>query len=126
MDVNLNRAREGLRVIEDVVRFCGENKKLTTILKRVRHQLSGTVKDVGLLLASRNTKHDVGRQFAPGLEGTRKDIIISNFRRVEESLRVLEEVSKILMPRKASIYKKLRFCVYNIEKRVYEAVCSPR
>lgn len=126
IDANLNRSREGLRVIEDIVRFCIDDKRLTSTLKKIRHELSGTVRDTGLLLSSRNSKHDVGRGFNPLLEGTKKDIVISNFRRVEESLRVLEEVSKILMPQKARIYKKLRFRVYNMEKRVYEVVCNIR
>lgn len=123
IDANLNRSREGLRVIEDIVRFYLNDKNLTTRLKRIRHQITDTVKDTNLLLYSRNSRQDVGKEFNPLIEGVGKDIkglITSNFRRVEESLRVLEDISKIIMPKKANIYKKLRFCVYALEKNIYE------
>lgn len=129
IDVNLNRSREGLRVIEDIARFYLDNKNLTGILKRIRHQITNTVKGVSLLLLNRQSDSDVGRMFEPLLEGNKKDIkelVISNFRRVEESLRVLEDVSKIIMPKKADVYKKLRFRVYTLEKKIYETVCNTR
>lgn len=129
IDVNLNRSREGLRVIEDIARFYLDNKNLTGILKGIRHQIANTVKDADLFLLNRQSDSDVGRRFEPLLEGNKKDIkelVISNFRRVEESLRVLEDVSKIIMPKKADVYKKLRFRVYTLEKRIYETVCNTR
>lgn len=122
VDANLNRSREGLRVIEDIVRFYLNDKNLTSRLKRIRHQITSTVKDTSLLLYSRNSRYDIGKEFNPMLEGAGKDLnglIISNFRRVEESLRVLEDISKIIMPKKANIYKKLRFSVYTLEKNIY-------
>lgn len=123
IDANLNRSREGLRVIEDIVRFCLNDKNITAVLKKIRHQITDTVRNTDLLLFSRDSAYDVGSEFNFLLEGARKDtkgLVVSNFRRVEESLRVLEDISKILMPQKAKIYKKLRFRVYSIEKKLYE------
>lgn len=123
VDANLNRTREGLRVIEDIARFCLDDKNLTSRLKRIRHEITSSVKNTGTLVSVRDSNHDVGREFNPFIEGSKKDIkglVISNFRRVEESLRVLEDISKILMPINTKIYKRLRFRVYAMEKEVYE------
>lgn len=123
IDANLNRSREGLRVIEDIVRFCLNDKNITAVLKKIRHQITDTVRNTDLLLSSRDSAYDVGSEFNFLLEGARKDakgLVVANFRRVEESLRVLEDISKILIPQKAKIYKKLRFRVYSIEKKLYE------
>lgn len=121
IDANLNRCREGLRVIEDISRFCFDNAAVSQSLKRIRHQLVGAVKHNKKIVLSREVLKDVGRQYQV-LEGKRKslfDLIIANFRRVEESLRVLEEVAKVVMPVKAKIFKKLRFQTYRIEKKFY-------
>lgn len=122
-DANLNRAREGLRVIEDIVRFIAEDKKMTDQLKRLRHDITNTAGAKIRLLKVRDSENDTGKAYFPVLEGRKKDIkslTVSNFKRTEESLRVLEEVSKILNPKKAGIYKKLRFRAYTMEKKVYE------
>lgn len=125
IDANMNRAREGLRVIEDIARFCLNDGSLTKALKKARHEITDTVKDIDLLLSSRESSSDVGSKFNILLEGGKKDIqglIISNFRRVEESLRVLEDISKVFLPQKTNIFKKLRFRIYTLEKKVYEAI----
>jgi thiamine-phosphate pyrophosphorylase len=123
IDANLNRAREGLRVVEDIVRFYIGDKKTTSALKKIRHEITDAVKDNNVLLSGRDSDGDAGRHFVPELEGKNKNlkgIIISNFKRTEESLRVLEEISKIGMPKKSPLFKDLRFRVYTMEKKVYE------
>ena len=124
VDANLNRSREGLRVIEDIVRFYLDHAGLARSLKSVRHQLSRAVKQNRRLLVSRKVATDVGREYS-SLERSRKDIrglSVANFRRVEESLRVLEEVAKIAMPAKAAVFKRLRFRVYGLEQKVLSRV----
>lgn len=123
IDANLNRSREGLRVIEDIVRFYINNGRLSKKLKSLRHELADAAGDTKELISSRDSQRDVGREFSPLLEGGNKKLrtlVISNFRRVEESLRVLEEISKIQKPVKAEAFKNLRFRTYNLEKKVYE------
>lgn len=125
IDANMNRAREGFRVVEDIVRFCLNDRNLTKALKKARHDITDIVKDIDLLLSSRESNSDVGSKFNKILEGGKKDIkglVISNFRRIEESLRVLEDVSKVFLPKKTNIFKRLRFHVYTLERKVYEAV----
>jgi len=44
------------------------------------------------------------------------DVLLSNFRRAEESLRVLEEVTKLIEPALSRRFKNSRFRVYDLEK----------
>lgn len=123
IDANLNRSREGLRVIEDIIRFTLDDAKLSIALKNLRHKLTNSIKDIDILVGNRNAKNDVGKPFSMSLEGKRrnlKEVVIANFRRVEESLRVLEEIFKIYKPNRSKIFKSLRFKTYTLEKKVYE------
>ncbi len=123
IDANSNRTREALRVVEDVVRFSWEDARLASRLKRERHVISRQC-DVLLRkyfkgLKARDTVRDPGRDSMPRTEGCRKDleeIMLTNFRRAEESLRVLEEVSKLAGPASGRLFKRARFRVYNLEK----------
>ena len=123
LDANLNRSREGLRVCEEIARFVLEMPALTRDLKAARHGVSGCLKNLpggfSELLASRNTHEDVGR--APSeLRSQRHhalDLFAANAERSKESLRVLEETSKLLDAALAAKFKKIRFQVYAIEKR---------
>ncbi len=124
LDANFNRSREGLRVCEEVVRFALDEKKLTRQLKTCRHAVSGVWKrmlktDAGIL-ASRDVRGDVGRGESR-LERAREDfksLFAANSQRVKESLRALEETVKLLGNEYAGTFKKARFRVYAIEKRV--------
>ncbi len=98
IDANLNRAREGLRVCEDIVRFAIGNKAIARSLKLVRHSVTDTAlrsKKVPLkkLVEARDTEKDVLK--AVDLKGSETadtlDIFMSNIQRTKESLRVLEE-----------------------------------
>ena len=61
LDANFNRAREGLRVVEDILRY-GKNKEdLFKKIKNIRHRLSSIMfKYYPLLVKSRNIKEDPG------------------------------------------------------------------
>jgi thiamine-phosphate pyrophosphorylase len=123
IDANSNRTREALRVVEDVVRFYWEDAGTAAALKRERHLIS---RDCDALLRkhlnglkARDTFTDPGRDSMPKTEGSRKnleEILLSNFRRAEEGLRVLEEVSKLAGPASGRKFKRARFRVYNLEK----------
>ena len=65
IDVNLNRAAEGLRVLEDVVRFCMDREDLTRKLKNLRHLLVKEAYDLPgkeKLIISRSSLQDVGSE----------------------------------------------------------------
>lgn len=119
LDANLNRSREGLRVIEDVARFLYNDKELCKKLKNLRHNLSKITKSVyPRLVKSRDSKKDVGLSIKEGKRGNLKDILFANFRRVEEGIRVLEEFSRLISADAGDRFKKIRFKVYGIEKEI--------
>ncbi|MCD6231178.1 thiamine-phosphate pyrophosphorylase [Candidatus Aerophobetes bacterium] len=125
IDANLNRATEGLRVIEDVVRFILNNAHLWGEIRRTRHSLVKIMKeeasfDFHKLITCRDSYNDVGADFKEeGREGI-ENIIRANFRRVEEAERSLEEFSKLITPSLSEKFKKIRFQTYSLEKRVEE------
>ena len=122
MDANFNRAKEGLRVCEDICRFVYDQRQWTTSFKTIRHQLTGAADRIGILklLTARHIEGDVGKRTVDS-ELARKridDIFYANAQRVKESIRVLEEFAKLKDRRVAQDFKKLRYRMYAIEKRI--------
>ena len=122
IDANLNRLKEGLRVCEDISRFILNEKQLTSSFKALRHKV--TTLAVGLdkkipLLKARNIKKDVGKKttFRESKRKNIKHIFLANLARAKESLRVLEEISKLFSPNTSENFKKVRFKIYDIEKK---------
>lgn len=124
MDANFNRAKEGLRVCEDICRFVLDARSPTRGYKNVRHQLTEMITSLKILdvIRSRNIERDVGRASTSG-EFKRKsamDIFHANSQRVKESIRVLEEFAKLRNKKLAEGLKRLRYKVYALEKNVIE------
>lgn len=127
LDANLNRSKEGLRVCEEVVRFALNDKKLTAHLRRLRHEISRAADklplDYASLLASRNSKEDVGKNFSTERQIKKINyhkIFLRNLQRVKEALRVLEEFCLFLDQKVSKQFQHLRFKIYNLEKTIYE------
>lgn len=124
IDANFNRAKEGLRVCEDVTRFVLDEKGSTKQYKAIRHALSnaclGVIKECGI--CSRSIETDVGRATTtPELKRkTVKDIFYANSQRVKESVRVLEEFFKLIDSKQVLVLKKIRYQVYALEQKVFE------
>lgn len=123
IDANSNRTREALRVVEDVMRFWHEKGVLSRRLKRERHKIArycdALLTDHVKGLRARDTGADPGRDSMPRSEATRRsvgEIVVSNFRRAEEGLRVLEELAKLADPQMSRKFKRSRFSVYELEK----------
>ncbi len=127
IDANLNRAGEGLHLLEDVARLMLDDAELTRQLKAIRHEiLRGDQAFNQQLVQSRDSEGDVGVDTeAPG-EAKERELpimVVANARRVQESLRILEELAKIpatppldqLDPQK---FKQARFALYTIEQRL--------
>jgi len=125
LDANLNRAREGLRVVEEVARLYWEEEELSKSLKNLRHRITMLSKknfDQRLLLKYRDSQGDLGAKGMGFYEGKRKDvktIVQANLRRAEEALRVLEEFGKIIKKGSAEDFKNLRFKLYTLEKEIF-------
>ncbi len=122
IDANLNRAKEGLRVCEDTCRFVYDQRQWTNGLKTIRHQLTNAAAGLGIpkLVASRNIAGDVGKKTLNSelARGKVDDIFYANAQRVKESIRVLEEFTKLKDRRIAQDFKKLRYRMYALEKRI--------
>ena len=123
IDANLNRSREGLRVCEEIARFILEDKELTEELKELRHRISRSVKKFPAmpkkLLECRESQSDVGKKLAnKNKRNNYSDVFYANIQRVKESLRVLEEFSKILDESLGNNFARLRFQVYYLEKKI--------
>lgn len=117
IDANLNRATEGLRVVEDILRYVYDDAVLQQRLKAMRHRLVQLVPGTSYL-AARDAGGDVGRDAQGALEYDRRDlagILRANLKRVQEALRVLEEVLK-LAHSVAEPIKALRYEAYAIEQ----------
>ena len=124
IDANLNRSREGLRVCEDIARFALGSKTITAALKAVRHSISAIVKNQAALFAalpaSRDSDSDVLRCSGTASEMKRRnlaDIFAANIERVKESVRVLEELFKLIDKKCSSKFCGIRFKIYAIEKK---------
>ena len=119
LDTNLNRCKEGLRVVEDTCRFIFCDETLYKKIRKVRHLSSKYLTDqYEQMLYARDSIKDSGRKAKEQSRQNFKNIVIANFKRAEESLRVLEEYSKIIDFDIALKYKALRYEVYTIEKKM--------
>lgn len=118
IDANLNRLREGIRVVEDVCRFYKNSKELSSELKKLRHQ--ARLNNFHELLTSRDIINDPLKTTTKS-ETHRKSIdmiIISNIKRAQESSRVLEEILKLSNKEDAEKFKNIRYELYNLEKEI--------
>ncbi|MES2791804.1 MAG: thiamine phosphate synthase [Planctomycetota bacterium] len=125
LDAAANRAREGLRVLEDYVRFILDDAHLSSRLKNWRHQLSHALRSIAphQMLAARETEQDVGTQIRTLTEAKRESVsavVQANFKRVEEAARTLEEFSKILSSDLGQQIGQLRYEIYTLEKAVLQ------
>ena len=120
VDANFNRAKEALRTIEDILRFIYSDKALFKRIKTIRHKLTNILdKDfLKLAIKQRESRKDVGKK-TEIMELKRKginDVAFANFQRAKESLRVLEEIFKVIAKEKVEKFKNLRYKIYTLEK----------
>lgn len=118
IDANLNRLKEGIRVVEDIMRYRDNNKDISSKLKLLRHKAK--IKETKELLKYRDSVNDVLRETIKS-ELNRTDIssiIIANFKRAQESSRVLEELYKLHSTEYSENFKYIRYELYSLEKDV--------
>ncbi len=118
LDANLNRLREGIRVVEDIYRYIFNNKKIATQLKTLRHK--SRIELYHQLLDSRDIQNDVLKT-STSSEQNREDlnsILIANFKRAQESSRVLEEFGKLIDTKTSENFKNIRYELYHLEKSI--------
>ncbi|MCG3678546.1 thiamine-phosphate pyrophosphorylase [Aliarcobacter butzleri] len=115
IDANLNRLREGIRVVEDIFRYVYNNKEVATKLKNLRH-LART-QNYYELLETRDVKNDVLKESIKSEQNrdNLNSILIANFKRAQESARVLEEFTKLTSIKDSENFKYIRYELYNLE-----------
>ena len=124
IDAYLNRSREGLRVCEEIARFVLDDRGLTKEFKSIRHGISDCIKlypaTLRGIVCTRDPGRDVGsgKQKIEKIHAGWKDMSAANMERVKESLRVLEEFSKLIDKKISDRFKRLRFRAYTAEKKL--------
>jgi len=129
IDANINRACEGLRVLEDQCRFGLNNPALSAQFREMRHDLrKGLAVLDSRVLAARNSRSDVGLTVSQASDSSAKSstkqIVTANFKRVQEALRSIEENLNIVEPALSKIVERLRFAAYSLEKDLQTAFMS--
>jgi len=114
IDANLNRAAEALRNLEEITRFVLDDKKLSTELKNIRHDLCMFFdKDYEKLLSARNTEEDIGTTIEnPTKRRGLESVFRANIKRLQQALRVLSEYG--------NLPDEPRYSSYKLEKKMYE------
>lgn len=120
IDANLNRLKEGIRVVEDINRYIYDDATLTSSLKTLRHKLQSAYDQNRLKY--RDIEGDVQKEtIASELSRTTiNEIMIANFSRAQESARVLEECFKLTDNNLSQLAKSTRYALYGIEKSFYQ------
>ena len=120
LDANLNRAREALRVLEDVARFHLDDAGLAAAVKAMRHALDREARPhARAFLEARDAAGDVGREGDLPVAGARPlgDVAAANAKRAQEALRSIEEAAKGRFPSLARAALRLRYEAYVLEGR---------
>lgn len=120
LDANLNRLREGIRVVEDIYRYIFNNKAVSTQLKELRHKSRLKSELFFELIDSRDIQNDV-LKVSTKSEQNRIDlnsILIANFKRAQESARVVEEFGKLIDIDTSENFKSIRYKLYHLEKNI--------
>jgi thiamine-phosphate pyrophosphorylase len=123
LDASLNRASEGLRVVEDYVRFALDDPFLTSEIKSLRHDLAAAAAAFPSTErhAARDTAHDVGTALTTPAEQERSNmwaVSLASLKRTEQSLRSLEEYGKLTDAAFAKSMESLRYRLYTLEKAI--------
>jgi len=122
IDANCNRIAEGLRFLEDIARFLLDDAEITQQLKAMRHNLVKSLSRFGTaLLSERNSEADVGARTEISHQQDLLSLVTANAKRVEEALRVTEELSKLPdlgATLRSKDFEQARFNLYTLEKKL--------
>ncbi len=125
IDANLNRIREGMRCVEEAIRYDEHQEMNYCIFRALRHSFSEIEQilrhSYPQLLENRNMKSDRGTEVQSVL--TRKnlcELVKANANRVSEGLRVVEEYLKLLPDTEIFIekIKTIRYDWYSLDQHL--------
>lgn len=130
LDANANRALEGLRVVEEIVRFHWRAAGAFRRLRALRHAVAGALRRLPVspreLAAVRDSREDVGRRAAAAGVESLERLLLINLQRAKEALRTLEECSRLIAPRQTRAFQRLRFRTYEVERELLRRVAAVR
>ena len=130
LDANANRALEGVRVCEEIVRFHVESPRLFRTLRALRHAIAQAVRRLPVsrvdLARCRDSRRDVGSRAPSSRVDTLERLLVINFQRAKESLRTLEECARLIAPHHAAAFQRLRFRTYDTERHTLLALAALR
>ena len=136
LDAAINRAGEGIRVVEDYLRMVIADAHLAERLKTLRHDLTEAVSliDPASRIAARDSEGDVGRRIQTESEYQRSSpdgkskeaggLVQANLARTQQSLRSIEEFSKTVDIEVAKKVEQLRYRTYTLEKAILTTILS--
>ena len=116
VDANLNRLKEGIRVIEDINRYIYDDQNITSKLKSLRHLAK--IDNYLKILPHRDIQNDVLKK---SIETELKresveSLLLANYKRAQEASRVLEEAFKLIDAKKSEDFKTIRYTLYALEQ----------
>ncbi len=130
VDANANRALEGVRVCEEIVRFQLDAAFLFKRARALRHAIAVAVRRLPAspaeLVYARGSRQDVGRRARSGRIASLEQALLINAQRAKEALRTLEECSRILAPGQAAAFQRARFRLYDLERDTLLRVAALR
>lgn len=130
MDANANRALEGLRVCEEIVRLHADSPRHFRAVRTLRHAVAAAIRrfpaTTAARLAARRSGTDVGRRAPAERVASLEQLLLINFQRAKEALRVLEECARLDALRSAAAFQRLRFRTYQVEQHVLRNLASVR
>jgi len=119
-DALFNRLREATRVLEDHYRFIEERPQLTAEIKQLRHHILKLERNFfSKNKRERRVTSDVGRHNKAPLSSARhhcEDVVNASWSRLQESLRSLEEQSKLYSPQLSVKAEELRYQSYHFQE----------
>ena len=119
IDANCNRLRDGLRVLEDTLRFVYDSDNYKKI-RRIRLQLFRFLSNEhSSLVAARSSDRDIGKNLRQGKYKNVGDLFRANFSRCSEALRVLEEYYRLVSSARSRKMKEFRFKLYEVERKFH-------
>jgi len=126
IDANCNRIGEGLRFLEDVSRFLLNDASLSRQLKQIRHNVITKLNQFGPgLISPRSADTDVGVGTSISHQQDISSLVTANARRVEEGLRVVEELSKLpelSVKLRSKDFEAMRFNIYTLHRELISRV----
>ncbi len=130
LDANANRALEGLRVCEDLVRFELESASFFRRLRALRHGVAQAIRRLPVtpteLVRARESGSDIGRKAPASRVASLEHLFLINVQRTKEALRALEEGVRLIAPRQAASFQRLRFRTYEVERALVLRVAALR